>query len=144
MVVAIIQRVVQALDALAIRLTTISNDLPSARSGSGWLGSRRRSWSGIGDNWLHTALLRDPLGVVGDTRPHAWISRVGTAISPRCRTLHEPEAATLAHQGAAAVTLASICCASVVVAIGAKHVIGDGSTIVAVALLIRLDVHCCL
>merc|ERR1740129_2402412 len=103
------------------------------------------SWGGIGGRWLHAGLLRDPVDVVGDSRPHAWICRVGTAISPRCRTLHEPEAALVANQRAAAVTLASIGCASVVVAIGADHIISDlRRIIVAVALRIRLDVHHCL
>merc|ERR1719195_356605 len=142
LVVAIVCRMVLALNAIACHLATISDNLPSARGRSGWLRSRRRSWSGNGGNWLHTTLLHDPINVGGYSRPHAWIRRVGTTIPPRCRTLHVPEAAVLANQWAAAVALASIGCASIVVAIGAEHVIGDSLRgIIAVTLRIRLDIH---
>merc|ERR1719461_1657950 len=141
LIVAIIRGMVLALDALAVHLATISSDLPSARGGSRWLRSRGRSWSGIGEHWLNASLLHNPVDVVGDSRPHAWIARVGTAISPRCSTLNEPESSILANQRAAAVALASIGCASVIVAIGTDHIVGDSSRVVAVALLVRFDVH---
>merc|ERR1719150_2600825 len=141
LIVAIIRRMILALDALAVHLATISGDLPSARGGSWWLRSRGRSWSGIGEHWLNASLLHNPVDVVGDSRPHAWIARVGTAISPRCSALDEPKSSILANQRAAAVALASIGCAPVVVAIGTDHIVGDSSRIVAVALLVRFDVH---
>merc|ERR1719220_62253 len=128
---------VQAADAIAGHRATRSAEHPSARGG--------RSWGGIGGNWRHTARLRDPLLAVGDSSPHAWICRVGTAKSPRCRSLHVPEAAIFADQWATAVTLASIGCATVVVAIGAKHIVTDRRrAIVALALRVRLDAHECL
>merc|ERR1719168_293027 len=78
LVVAIVSRMVVALNAVAgHRAPRTSSDFPSARGGSRWLRSRGRSWGGIGKHWLHATLLGDPLNVVGDSSPHAWICRVG-------------------------------------------------------------------